>query len=378
MLILSICVVAAWIYLTFFHAAFWRTGDKKLAAVAGESTQRVAVIVPARNEADAVGVAVTSLLSQQYDGEFHIFLVDDHSEDGTAEVARAAAAGCDQKLTIISGQALPSGWSGKAWAMQQGWRVAQPYVPDLVWLTDADVEHPPDTLSRLAAKAAEGFDLVSLMVRLHCESRPEKLMIPAFVYFFFLLYPPKWIANPRRKSAGAAGGCVLVRADALREAGAFESIAGEIIDDCSLAQRVKSAGGRIWLGLADESKSIRGYGGISGIVRMIARTAFKQLRHSAFVLLGCVMGMAWLFYAPITSLFSHAWIVGLIACALMVLTYLPMVLYYRLSPLWALTLPVAAIVYLYATVLSAVRYWNGRGGQWKGRTQDVFPPRPKS
>jgi hopene-associated glycosyltransferase HpnB len=370
-LILSLSVAAAWIYLAVLHGQFWRTDDKKLDAVGVSTAARVAIIVPARDEVDVIGRAVISLLNQEYAGEFHVFLVDDHSTDGTAEVAWAAASD-RSRLTIISGQALPIGWSGKVWAMQQGWQAAQQFAPERVWLTDADVEHPPDALQKLASKMDEGFDLVSLMVRLHCDTFAERLMIPAFVYFFFMLYPPRWVANLGRKTAGAAGGCVLVRAAALRKANAFESIAGEIIDDCSLAARVKSTGGRVWLGLADESRSVRGYGGMSGIVKMISRTAFNQLRHSVALLLLCVVGMGWLFYAPIVSLFSSGWIAGLVACVLMVITYLPMARWYRLSPIWAFTLPLAAFMYLYATVVSAVRYWSGSGGQWKGRSQDVL------
>jgi hopene-associated glycosyltransferase HpnB len=369
-LILSLSVAAAWIYLALFHGRFWTTEGKKLGGVVGRRAPRVAVIVPARDEADVIGRAVTSLLQQQYAGEFRIVLVDDHSSDGTAEAA-CGAAGDQSKLTIISGRELPRGWSGKVWALQQGWQAAQEYAPELVWLTDADVEHPRDALHKLASKMSEGFDLVSLMVRLHCSTFAERLMIPAFVYFFFMLYPPNWIANPNRRIAGAAGGCVLVRAEALRKANAFERIAREIIDDCSLAARVKASGGRVWLGLADESRSIRGYGGMSGIVKMISRTAFNQLRHSVALLLLCVVGVMWLFYSPIVAMFGPAWSVGLVACVLMVVTYVPIVRYYRMSPGWALTLPFAAVMYLYSTVVSAVRYSSGSGGLWKGRAQDV-------
>jgi hopene-associated glycosyltransferase HpnB len=211
-------------------------------------------------------------------------------------------------------------------------------------------------------------------VKLHCETLPEKLLIPAFVYFFFMLYPPVWIRDPRRSTAGAAGGCMLVRTETLERAGGLESIRGAVIDDCSLARVVKQHGGRLWLGLTDESHSLRQYDTFSHIERMISRTAFNQLKHSSLLLLGSVAGMIITYLAPPLLLLTHNKLtifLGAAACAAMTVTYSRMVRYYRLNSAWALTLPLAAIFYLGATIHSAVKYWTGRGGDWKGRFQDV-------
>jgi hopene-associated glycosyltransferase HpnB len=211
------------------------------------------------------------------------------------------------------------------------------------------------------------------MVRLHRRTIPEKMMIPAFVYFFFLLYPPRWIANPKASTAGAAGGCMLVRPDALARAGGIESIRGEIIDDCALARAIKGSGGRLWLGLADVSSSIRPYESFSEIQKMIQRTAFNQLKHSMLLLIGTVVGLLLTFVLPIALLFSGspaATVLAAAAILLMLASHLPMVLYHRLSPLWALALPVSACFYLWATLQSAWNFYRGQGGQWKGRAQD--------
>ena len=368
LLLLAASVLLAWLYLALLHGRFWLTTDKRLPCAKPVRNPRVAVVIPARNEADVIGRTIASLLTQDYAGEIHIFLVDDNSDDGTAK-----AGGVAENLTVIKGDPLPPGWSGKVWAMQQGWLAAQSWNPEWVWLTDADIVHPPDNLSRLLSKAEEGFELVSLMVRLHCEGWAERLMIPAFIYFFFMLYPPAWIADPRRKTAGAAGGCVLLRAESLREAHAFESLHDEIIDDCALAEFVKYTGSCLWLGLADEARSVRGYAGLEGIVKMVARTAFNQLDHSAIRLVFAVVGLLFLFVTPIgVSLLSTGTIriFGALACALMVISYVPVAHFYR-SPLWVYcSLPFAACIYLFATVRSAFQYWSGHGGWWKGRAQD--------
>lgn len=369
LLLLSSIALAAWLYLLLLHGRFWLPPEALRAAEVAPSPT-VAVIVPARDEADVIGPALASLLAQDYPGEVRIFVVDDHSSDGTAQVVRALR---DPRTTLITGAPLPQGWSGKVWAMEQGWQAAQACAPEFVLLTDADIAHAPDNLRALVSKAVpDDLDLVSLMVRLHCRGVAERLLVPAFVYFFFLLYPPRWIADPRCKTAGAAGGCVLVRAQALRRAGAFASIQGEIIDDCAFAARVKASAGKLWLGLGDETRSLRPYNGFAGIARMIARTAFNQLRHSSWLLLGCVAGMLLTFVAPVALLFvpdANVRLTAAIACSLMVASYLPLASFYR-TPLTVLTLPMAAIFYLCATFQSAVSYWRGTGGAWKGRAQD--------
>jgi hopene-associated glycosyltransferase HpnB len=341
------------------------------------------VIIPARNEADVVDRVVRSLLRQGGQSAVHIFLVDDGSTDSTAQVARAAAmaAGQPEDLTVVPGTPLPSGWSGKLWALEQGIKLARPANPDFFLFTDADIEHAPDSVATLVAIAEAGpYDLASFMVKLHCQSVAEKLLIPAFIYFFFKLYPPAWTANPRRVTAGAAGGCILIRPAALDKAGGIQAIRQEVIDDCSLAARVKHAGGRLWLGASATTRSIRPYGGFSEIGRMISRSAFSQLRHSALLLLASIMGMAATYLLPLALVLGvlgyhvtpAALVAGMAAAAwlLMIVSYMPVLRLYRLSPLWALALPVAAIFYIGATFHSAVNYWSGRGGQWKGRIQD--------
>ena len=255
----GVLVVTIWLVLVFGRGGFWSARRHLLPACEDEHRLvRVCVIVPARNEADTIARAVTSLLRQKFNGTLRVIVVDDNSEDRTGEVAARAAEviGRLDALTVITGVPLPEGWTGKLWAVSQGLKKAQAFSPDYLLLTDADIEHGPLTLSTLVAKAErEQLELTSLMVRLHCRTLPEKMMIPAFVYFFFLLYPPRWTANPQARTAGAAGGCILVRPDALARAGGIESIRSEIIDDCALAKAIKGSGGRVWLGLADSSRS---------------------------------------------------------------------------------------------------------------------------
>jgi hopene-associated glycosyltransferase HpnB len=242
-------------------------------------------------------------------------------------------------------------------------------------LTDADIEHGPDNVARLVEIATGGnYDLASFMVKLHCRSMAEKLLIPAFVFFFFLLYPPGWVRNPRRKSAGAAGGCILIRPEALERAGGMAAIRHEIIDDCALARAVKRSGGKLWLGLTADTHSLRAYNSFGEIERMIARTAFNQLRHSAWLLLGTVLAMLLVFVFPLLMLATGSVplrIAGATAYLLECAVYLPMIRFYELNPLWALTLPFSAIFYVAATIHSALKYWSGHGGEWKGRAQDV-------
>jgi hopene-associated glycosyltransferase HpnB len=360
------------------RGGFWRI-HAATAPISVSDPARVAVIIPARNEADVVGRTVTSLLRQAGNHSVHIFLVDDGSTDSTAQAARdaAAAAGGAERLTIIEGRPLPPGWSGKLWAMQQGIDLARGMAPapDFFLFTDADIEHAPGSLATLVSIAAAGpYDLASFMVKLHCETLPEKLLIPVFVFFFFKLYPPAWIANPRRTTAGAAGGCILIRPAALKRAGGIQAIRQEVIDDCALATRVKRSGGRLWLGPSATTRSVRPYGGFSEIGRMISRSAFNQLRHSVFLLGLSILGMAVTYLLPpALVLFSHRAApaaLGAAAWLLMTLSYVPILRMYRLSLLWALALPVAAVFYCGATCHSAWKFWTGHGGEWKGRIQD--------
>jgi len=377
-LILAAISLLIWVVLTFLRGAFWQlhafnddiAGQESLA-----EWPRVIAIVPARNEAEAIARTVESLVRQEYAGEFKIVVVDDHSEDGTGALARDAAVRCgaSERVTILQAAALQSGWTGKLWAMQQGVENASTEPPDYLWFTDADIEHAPDTLSRLVGRAEKGrLELVSLMVLLQAKTFPELLLIPPFLYFFLKLYPPHWIADKKSRMAGAAGGCVLLKRTALEQIGGLATIRGEVIDDCALARAVKRGGGAIWLGLTRRSVSLRAYTTFGEIRDLIARTAFTQLGYSGLLLAGTLLGMIVTYVLPVVFTFSAqpvVWRLGLAAWALMAITYLPTVRFYGLSALWAPLLPVAAVFYSYATWISAVRFWLGRGGQWKGRAQ---------
>jgi len=371
------CVIA-WLYLLLAHGRFWMVHRLGAEVAPLPETGSISVIIPARNEAEFIGKAVTSLLRQSCAESIRIFVVDDNSTDATGAAAREAAASCARadSLTVINGRPLPPGWSGKLWAVQQGIEQALPTQPRFILLTDADIHHSPENVATLTAIAeCGGYDLASLMVKLHCGSVAEKLLIPAFVFFFFLLYPPAWIRNPWRKTAGAAGGCILIRPAALARAGGMGAIRKEIIDDCALARAVKRSGGKVWLGVTPDTGSLRAYESFAAIERMIARTAFNQLRHSAWLLMGVLAGLMLTYLLPLALLFSgHRTLAALGAAAylLMVAAYSPMVRFYGLNPLWALTLPFSAAFYMWATLRSAAKYWAGHGGEWKGRAQDVL------
>jgi hopene-associated glycosyltransferase HpnB len=363
--------VLIWLYLVLLRGMFWRL--REVAPLPPPVPRRVAIVIPARNEAETIGRTIASLAAQNFGGPFHIFLVDDHSVDGTAEIARNSAG--PDLLTVIAAPPLSSGWTGKLWALAEGLRQAESFHPDYVLFSDADIVHAPEGLAQLVVRAeAGGYDLVSWMVKLRSEAFAEKALIPAFVFFFFMLYPPAWTENMRRRTAGAAGGCILLRSAALARMGGIAAIHGELIDDCALAKAVKSTGGKIWLGITSETRSIRGYGTFGEIGRMISRTAFWQLRHSAILLLGTIAGMFLTYMLPPLLLFTGRPIVmalGALAWVLMMTAYLPSLRLYDLSPLWAPALPLVALFYTGATIHSAIRYWTGRGGEWKGRAQDV-------
>jgi hopene-associated glycosyltransferase HpnB len=366
-----------WLVLFFAWGAFWQIWEwdaDRRSSPEPELWPSVTAIVPARNEAATIVQVVRALAKQDYPGQFTVIVVDDHSDDRTADIARQAAAeaGASAHVSVFSAPPLEPGWTGKLWAMHRGVS-ASSSVPDFFWFTDADVTHAPNTLRRLASRAEhQNLALTSLMVLLKADSFAECLLIPPFLYFFLMLYPPKWIATPRARTAGAAGGCILLRRTALEKIGGLMAIRHEVIDDCALAKTVKVSGGAVWMGLTRASRSLRAYSSFSEIRDMIARTAFTQLRYSASLLLGTIVGMALTFLLAPALTFSpdkHAWPVALAAWCLMTASFLPTVAFYRLSPLWAPFLPVAALFYSFATALSAVRYWLGRGAQWKGRSQ---------
>lgn len=370
MFYLGLLTVLIWVYLVVAHGRFWVMEAEDRSGVSGASggTARVAVVIPARDEAAVIGGAVTSVVGLLYSGPLHVFVVDDHSSDGTADAA-CLAAGADW-LTVVPAGALPAGWAGKVWAMAEGVRRAsETFQPEFYLFTDADIVHAPDNLAGLVSRAAEGWDMVSLMVHLRCHSLAERALVPAFVYFFFKLYPPSWIASAGNRTAGAAGGCMLVRASALEGAGGLAAIAGERIDDCALAARIKGFGGRVWLGAAAHTRSVREYPHFGDILRMISRSAYTQLRYSPVLLAGTVAGMAVVYFAPVLLLFTRAWAFGLVAWILMAMTFVPVLRLYGRSLGWAPLLPGMAGFYVGATVHSAWMHWRGRGGVWKGRAE---------
>jgi hopene-associated glycosyltransferase HpnB len=381
-LIGGILSIAIWTYLLTAHGNFWRVGRLQPQAQPQVTVDGVvAVIIPARDEAEGIGVTVRSLLQQTCADSIHIFVVDDQSSDGTAEVARKAARACgrDEALTVVTGSPLPNEWTGKLWAVQQGIGQAAQMNPRFFLLTDADIRHAPNNVATLAAIADAGkYALTSFMVEMHCRNLAERFLIPPFVFFFFQLYPPDWIRDPRRKVAGAAGGCMLVRPEALDRAGGIASIRNQIIDDCALARAIKRSGGRVWLGLTRDTCSTRMYGSFAEIERMIVRTAFNQLQHSAWLLLCAVAGLMITYLLPVALLFTGGWMpasVGAFGWLLMSAAYLPMVRFYGLNRIWSLALPFSACFYMLATLHSAWKFWTGRGGEWKGRVQDRLPPR---
>ncbi|MFG2405756.1 glycosyltransferase [Streptomyces brevispora] len=369
--------LAVWVWLLLGQGFFWRTDQRLPDRTAPAHWPSVAIVVPARDEADMLPVSLPSLLAQDYPGAAEIFLVDDCSEDGTGDLARALSVRHGGlPVTVVSPGEPEPGWTGKLWAVRHGMALARARDPEYLLLTDADIAHEPDSLRELVAAAGSGgFDLVSQMARLRVESVWERLVVPAFVYFFSQLYPFRWVNRAGARTAAAAGGCVLLRTEAAVRAGVPESIRQAVIDDVSLARAVQRGGGRIWLGLADRVDSVRPYPCLADLWRMISRSAYAQLRHNPLVLLGTVLGLALVYLAPPVTLVAGllgaepaaAWAGG-VAWAVMACTYMPMLGYYRQS-LWpAPLLPFTALLYLLMTVDSAVQHYRGRGAAWKGRT----------
>ncbi|MGA1621541.1 MAG: glycosyltransferase [Synechocystis sp.] len=382
-LTLATLSLVIWVFLLLAWGGFWRCNQ----FLPHQSTDlpaypAITVIVPARDEADVLDRSLSSLLQQDYPGKLRVILVDDQSSDGTGQVAQAIAAqlGQAERLTVITGQPLPGGWSGKLWAVEQGWRhIQQGEAPsDYVLLTDADIAHGDQTVKQLVQKAeTENLALVSLMVMLRCESGWEKFLIPAFIFFFQKLYPFPWVNNPARKMAAAAGGCILLRRQALTAIGGIAALKEALIDDCTLAQKVKALNVPIWLGLSRNNWSLRPYDRLETIWDMVARTAYTQLNYNPLLLVGTLVGMGVVYFmAPLAVLLGlvlgnpYLLGVGALTWGLMAIAYGPTLNLYGRSPLWGLALPVIALLYNLMTLDSAWRHWRGQGGGWKGR---VYP-----
>lgn len=367
MIALGVASIAIWIGLLIAHGGFWLARERDTVAVAAPTRwPSVVAVVPARDEADVIARAAASLAAQDYPGAFRIVLVDDGSSDATAAIARSALG---RHGAVLAGAVLPAGWTGKLWAVSQG--IAAAGAPDYLWLTDADIAHAPDTLRALVARAV-GDDrvLVSLMAKLRCETPAERTLVPAFIFFFMMLYPFARV-NAQSGTAAAAGGCMLVRRDALERAGGVGAIRGALIDDCAFGALMKRQG-RIWIGLTDRSRSIRPYDDAGAIAAMIARSAYAQLRYNPLLLAGTIAGLA-LVYAvpPVLALAGEGaarW-VGAAAWLLMAAAFQPTLRFYARSPLWGLALPPIAAFYAGCTLLSAWQHRRGRGGMWKGRAQ---------
>jgi hopene-associated glycosyltransferase HpnB len=335
----------------------------------------VTAVVPARDEADVIARSVGSLLAQDYPGAFHVVLVDDGSSDGTADAARAEGErlGRGERLTVLTGAPLPAGWTGKLWAMSQGAaHAAATTAPTLILFTDADIGHAPDNLRRLAARTeAGGNALTSQMVKLHCETWPERFLIPAFVLFFQMVYPFARVNDPRARTAAAAGGCMLVRRLPLERAGGVAAIKDALIDDCAMGALLKRQG-PIWLGLTERAVSLRPYTTLSQVGRMVSRSAYAQLDYSPLKLAGTLMGLCLTFLAPVGLVVFARGLpqaLGALTWLMMAASFQPMLRFYRRSPAWGLAMPAIGAVYGWLTLQSALDVWSGKGGMWKGRAQ---------
>jgi hopene-associated glycosyltransferase HpnB len=378
-LFIAVLVLALWTYLLLFRAWFWlgRERDARDPPAMPQCTgpwPRVAVVVPARDEAAVLPLSLPSLLAQDYSQPLTVIVVDDQSEDDTFAVARHLGNTAGREVVVLRGERRPPGWVGKVWAMQQGiaHAAAMPDPPHYLLLTDADISYSPEALRKLVVRArVDRLVLTSLMAKLNCASLAERALIPAFIFFFQMLHPFAWVGRPSKRTAAAAGGCMLVDRRALERAGGMSAIRDALIDDCALAAVLK-AEGPIWLGLTERVVSLRPYPRVDDIRRMVSRSAYAQLRYSPLLLVGTVAGLALTFLAaPLLAIFSGypSWGFGVTAWCLMAIAFQPTLRFYRVSPFWGPMLPLIAAGYLAFTVDSAYQHWRGRGGMWKGRAQ---------
>ncbi len=380
---ISLIPLAIWAYLLVGRGWFWLCGERDNSAAAANKVRNepgawpsVVAIIPARDEADMIAQSVGSLLRQEYSGPFSVVVVDDQSTDGTAAVASTAArdAHAADRLDIVTGTGPPPGWTGKLSAMRQGLAKVEASArpSEFVLFTDADIAYAPHVLSRLVAIArAKNSVLTSLMVKLRCESTAERWLAPAFVFFFQMLYPFVWVNDPSRTTAAAAGGCMLVRREALHAAGGLEAVRNALIDDCALGALMKGQG-PIWLGLTESVDSLRAYSTFTEFHRMVSRSAFAELRYSPLRLAGAIGGMGLVYVAPLLfAIFGRdaAQAIGAITWAMMAIALAPMLRLYGRPVIGGFALPAVAAAYVAFTFDSAYQYWRGRGGYWKGRFQ---------
>ena len=379
---IALAGAVTWVILLSGRGGFWRSNVVDSASLPDPvAWPGIVALVPARDEASVIGKTLQALAAQDYPGAFRIIVIDDHSSDGTA-ICAAAAAG-RARLDVISGLPLPPGWTGKLWALQQGIDAAESRCgPETYfWLIDADIATATDTLRSLVQRAEAGsLTAVSLMAKLDCSSRPGRWLIPAFVFFFQMLFPFRWVNTAANRTAAAAGGCLLVQRDAMAAIGGLGAMRGALIDDCALGGLLKRQG-PVWLGLTNRATSLRASGSFGDIRRMVSRSAYAQLDFSPFLLVATVLGLGLVYAAPpLLAVFAHGparWL-GLAAWIMMAIAYVPTLVFYRLSPLRAIALPLIALAYLFFTLDSAYQYGRGRGGTWKGRAQAQFPKQAKA
>ncbi|MGP8123815.1 MAG: glycosyltransferase [Xanthobacteraceae bacterium] len=380
MLLLTVAAIslAAWVYLVGFHGGFWIVSRYDALTAPGVRAQwpEIVTVIPARDEAESIGDCIRSLLTQPYAGKLSVVLVDDQSSDGTAAIAAAAAdaIGAGDRLTVLAGRTPPPGWTGKLWALKQGLTHVEqrPGQPAYVLLTDADIVYSGDVVARLVDRAeAGGLAMASIMARLRCESFAERFLIPAFIFFFQMLYPFAWVARADRATAAAAGGCILARWRALRDAGGIDAVRGSLIDDCAVGGLLKTRG-PVWLGFSRDVRSVRASDRFAEVGQMISRSAYAQLKYSPLLLAGTLLGMAVVYLAPVAIALAgplYPRLLALAAWALMAVAFQPTLRYYERSAVWGPLLPAIAFTYLMYTMNSAYQFYRGRGGLWKGRVQ---------
>ena len=368
----SLC---SWIYLFFARGEFWQLSKFTLPftnLALTTTVPSVAVVIPARNEAKLVSLAVRSLKQQNYPGRLQITVVDDHSTDGTKDVLSRHFAPSDDSVVVLSSLLLPPGWTGKMWALYQGVQHAMDSDPDYLLFSDADIIHGPDSVACLVSQAeSDKLVLVSALPKMNCTTLAEGILLPAFTFYFFMLYPPRWVRSTKRRTAAAAGGNVLVQAKMLAQIGGISQLRHELIDDCALAREMKKAGA-IRLAWTEQAVSLRAYGGFGAVGNMISRNAYYQLRHSLLALIGSISALTVIFLAPPILTFVGGWCSAIAASAwiLMILAYVPTLKALSVTPLWAPLFPITTLFYIGATIHSAFQYYRGRGGEWKGRMQD--------